>query len=85
MLPQPTFAKLPAAGRAGARLALAVLLALLAASLLALAPPVHRAVEATRFFEVVQDSFYLLAALLVGARALLLRGDRLAWALLSLG
>jgi diguanylate cyclase len=59
---------------------------LLAAHLAAtLVPALHHAVAGTWFFEVAEDAIYVLAGLVVGARAVLLRQDRWAWALLSLG
>jgi hypothetical protein len=58
---------------------------LLLAHLATLVPSVHQVVEGTGFFGVVQDAIYVLAGLVVGARAVLVRQDRWAWALLSLG
>jgi diguanylate cyclase (GGDEF)-like protein len=58
---------------------------LLTAHLVELVPFVHRAVADTSYLEVLEDAIYVLAGLAVGARAVLIRRDRLAWALLSLG
>jgi diguanylate cyclase len=58
---------------------------LLAAHLAALVPAVHDAVAGTSYLEVLEDAIYVLAGLGVGARAVLIRRDRWAWALLSIG
>jgi diguanylate cyclase (GGDEF)-like protein len=58
---------------------------LLVAHLLTVLPSVHRAVDGTPFYEIVQDALYLLAGLVVAARAVLVRRDRWAWALISTG
>ncbi len=58
---------------------------LLVAHLLTVLPSVHRAVDGTPFYEVVEDTLYLLAGLVVAARAVLVRRDRWAWALFSIG
>jgi diguanylate cyclase (GGDEF)-like protein len=58
---------------------------LLAAHLAALVPVVHDAVADTSYLEVLEDSIYVLAGLVVAARAVLVRRDRWAWALLSVG
>jgi diguanylate cyclase (GGDEF)-like protein len=65
--------------------AIALMFVLLGAHLLTLIPTVHRAVDGTAFYEVVQDTLYLLAGLVVAARAALVRRDRWAWALISVG
>jgi diguanylate cyclase (GGDEF)-like protein len=75
-------------GRVQGRLvrgAIGLMFVLLVAHLLTVVPSVHRAVDGTAFFEVVQDTLYLLAALVVAARAVLVRRDRWAWALFSVG
>lgn len=58
---------------------------LLAAHLAELVPPVHDAVADTYYLEILEDAIDVLAALGVGARALFIRQDRWAWALLSIG
>jgi len=58
---------------------------LLAAHLAELVPPVHAAVADTWYLEILEDAIYVLAGLAVGARAALIRKDRWAWALLSIG
>jgi diguanylate cyclase len=73
-------------GRAGLlRGAVAVLWLLLAAHLATLVPAVHHAVAGTWFLEVDEDAIYVLAGLVVGARAVLVVRDRWAWAMLSIG
>jgi diguanylate cyclase (GGDEF)-like protein len=58
---------------------------LLAAHLAELIPVLHHATADTWYLEVLEDAIYVLAGLAVGARAVLVRGDRWAWALLSVG
>jgi diguanylate cyclase (GGDEF)-like protein len=65
--------------------AIVLLCLLLAAYLATLSPPVHRFVEGTPFFGSVQDAIYVLAGLVVAARAALVRQERWAWGLLSIG
>jgi diguanylate cyclase len=65
--------------------ALAVMGLLLAAHLVALVPAVHDAIADTWYLEVLEDAIYVLAGLVVGARAVFIRQDRWAWALLSIG
>jgi diguanylate cyclase len=58
---------------------------LLAAHLVELVPVMHAALTDTWYLEVLEDAIYVLAGLAVGARAVLIRRDRWAWALLSMG
>jgi diguanylate cyclase (GGDEF)-like protein len=65
--------------------AVGLMLVLLAAHLLTLVPTVHRAIDNAGSHEVVQNALYLLAGLVVAARAALVRQQRWAWGLLSIG
>jgi diguanylate cyclase (GGDEF)-like protein len=58
---------------------------LLVAHLVELVPAVHHAVADTYYLEVLEDAIYVLAGLAVGARAVFIRRDRWAWALLCIG
>ncbi|MDQ1584741.1 MAG: diguanylate cyclase [Actinomycetota bacterium] len=76
---------LPQARRGLVRGAIVLLCLLLAAHLATLVPAVHRFVDGTPFYELVQDTMYVLAGIVVAARAALVRQERLAWGLLSIG
>ncbi|HEX7189378.1 MAG TPA: diguanylate cyclase, partial [Actinomycetes bacterium] len=62
-----------------------LLVLLLGVSIATLFPPLHALMDHSSVYEGLQDSIYLLAAVLVAARVWLIRHDRLAWALLAGG
>jgi diguanylate cyclase (GGDEF)-like protein len=65
--------------------AIGLMFVLLGAHLLAQLPSVQHGLDGTPYYEVVQDTLYVLAGLVVAARAARVRQERWAWGLLGFG